>query len=82
MYNASSELRDRVPRWIMSITVNGVQEKIAGPVSILEYLIQEGFEEDSVFVELNYMIPPREQWADIALEDGDNLQIFRLLGGG
>jgi sulfur carrier protein len=37
---------------------------------------------DRVAVELNHEIAPRDRWSQIALKDGDRLEIVHFVGGG
>lgn len=70
----------------MKIRANGDVQEITPAMTIRQYLdgylLQRGLDITLVSVELNFRIPPREQWDTIRLEDGDNLEIIRFIGGG
>jgi sulfur carrier protein len=48
-------------------------------VALIESL---GMKSDRVAVELNREIAPRDRWQQIALKDGDRLEIVHFVGGG
>lgn len=66
----------------MKITVNGKVEEIQGEPTIGAYLKARGIDTKMVVVEWNFTTPPREQWERIILEEGDNLEIIKIMGGG
>jgi sulfur carrier protein len=66
----------------MKLTVNGKTDEIQFAVSIYEYLEQKGIKPGTVVVEHNFEIPDRERWKEIMLNDNDNLEIIKFMGGG
>ena len=66
----------------MKITVNGKQRNLDQKVSLQEFLEQNKINLNVVVVEHNYHILDRGKWKDIALKDGDNLEILQFVGGG
>lgn len=66
----------------MKILVNGQEQEITPPVSISEYLMRKGYERTLVSVELNFHIIFREHWEKTLLQEGDNMEIIRFVGGG
>lgn len=66
----------------MKITVNGIQKEVTGRLTVTQYLEQNGYEKTLVLVEHNFKSSPREQWNEIFLDEGDNLEIIRFIGGG
>lgn len=63
------------------VTINGKQEEAAG-MTILAYLEEAGYSPDRVVVEKNLEIIPREALGASLLEDGDNVEVLRFVGGG
>jgi sulfur carrier protein len=45
-------------------------------------LVRKNIKEDTVVIELNYEILPKENFAITLLKDGDNLEVLRFVGGG
>jgi len=69
----------------MKLQINGdVREFGSAPVPFtLAALVESlGMKSDRVAVELNRDIAPRDRWSDIALKDGDQLEIVHFVGGG
>ena len=63
------------------VTINGKQEQAAG-MSILAYLQSAGYSPDKVVVERNLEIIPRDRLGAVVLEDGDSVEVLRVVGGG
>ncbi|WP_031513084.1 sulfur carrier protein ThiS [Desulfofalx alkaliphila] len=66
----------------MQITVNGQKESLAGKVTLLSFLEAKDIDLNTVVVEYNFNIIPKEQWGDITLQEGDNLEVLHFVGGG
>lgn len=66
----------------MKLQINGEDRDFPGPLSLQGLVEQLGMKSDRVAVELNREIVSREQWATIALKDGDRLEIVHFVGGG
>jgi len=56
-------------QWDRSLTVHGLLEAL-------------GVRPEGVVVERNLKIVPRERMAEEPVEDGDSIEIIRLVGGG
>lgn len=63
------------------VTINGKQEEAAG-MTILAYLRHAGYTPETVVVEMNLDIIPRESLDKTYLKDGDSLEILHFVGGG
>ncbi|MDO8685713.1 MAG: sulfur carrier protein ThiS [Clostridiales bacterium] len=63
-------------------TVNGKKVEVENPVSISRYIEAVGLNPKAVVVELNYTIPDKQQWDEIFIHEGDNLEIIKFIGGG
>jgi len=67
----------------MKLTVNGESREFASELSITELLKQCNVKmPEMVSVELNGQIIPRDQFADIAVKDGDEVEFLYFMGGG
>jgi len=66
----------------MEIRVNGETRQWDRPVTVRDLLEALGVRSGAVVVERNLQIVPRERMAEEMVEDGDSLEIIRLVGGG
>lgn len=66
----------------MVVTINGTRVELEQPVSIQEYLDSSGIPYRTVVVEYNGILPPRQQWREILLQDHDTVEIVKFIGGG
>ncbi|WP_417456966.1 sulfur carrier protein ThiS [Kordiimonas sp.] len=67
---------------MISITVNGETKKLPPGQGLAEFLRDIGLEPSKVAVERNLEIVPKSTFADVALQDGDQLEIVHFIGGG
>lgn len=66
----------------MNIRVNGEAQRLAGPTTLSELLVQLHLGDKRVAVERNGQIVPRSRHAQTALAEGDELLIVQAIGGG
>ncbi len=66
----------------MKIMANGTEYEIDAQLSVSQFLKFRGYEKTLVSVEHNFTMLPRERWDDTLLEEGDNVEIIRFIGGG
>ena len=67
----------------MQITVNGQKkEGLGSPLTVAGLLEHLGINPQSVVVERNLEIVARDHIAEVFIQDGDFLEIIRLVGGG
>jgi thiazole synthase len=66
----------------LSLTVNGEPRRIAAPATIADLVTALGLNPAKVAVERNAVIVPRSTLAEVALADGDVLEIVHFVGGG
>lgn len=66
----------------MEIFLNGQVKALAGEITVLELLQQLNIKGESVAVEYNRQILPRNQFEQVILKNGDILEIVRFVGGG
>jgi thiamine biosynthesis protein ThiS len=70
----------------MNLQINGEPRAFTdaslAPFTLTTLIESLGMKSDRVAVELNREIAPRDRWAQIALKDGDRLEIVHFVGGG
>lgn len=66
----------------MQVRINGKERELPEPITLLQLLQERGVDPRTVVVEYNYEILPRERYAEIALQNGDNLEIVQMTAGG
>jgi thiazole synthase len=66
----------------ISIRVNGEHRRIMNGMTIADLANELGLEPTKVAVERNLEVVPRSTLADVAIEDGDELEIVHFVGGG
>jgi sulfur carrier protein len=66
----------------MKFTVNGILEELERALTIGDYLKYKGYDTKLVVIEWNFVTYPREEWPQILLQDGGNLEIIKIVGGG
>ncbi|WP_237449493.1 sulfur carrier protein ThiS [Novosphingobium silvae] len=64
------------------LTVNGEMRRIAAGSTIADLVASLGLDPRKVAVEHNAQIAPRSTLGDVALDDGDVLEIVHFVGGG
>lgn len=62
--------------------VNGRERRLPASWTIADLVAELGVEPRTVAVERNGEIAPRARWSEIALADGDRLEIVRFVQGG
>jgi len=67
---------------MIALQVNGRRVELEGPIPLLAYLEQLGVNPRAVAVEHNGAIIERATYADARLDDGDVVEIVRMVGGG
>lgn len=66
----------------MRVTVNGEVREAPDSATLAELLASLGIESARVAVERNLEIAPKSLWGEIALADGDRVEIVQFVGGG
>jgi thiamine biosynthesis protein ThiS len=67
---------------MIGLQVNGRRVELEAPVGLLVYLDKLGVSPRAVAVELNGVIIDRSRFAEATLDDGDVVEIVRMVGGG
>ncbi len=67
---------------MITLTVNGDEKELDGPVSVQEFVDSFGVNLDHAAVAVNMVVLRRDELADATLDDGDRVEIVRAVGGG
>ena len=67
---------------VIGLQVNGKQIELDGPTLLTDYLDMLGVTPRGVAVEHNGMIIERDAYPTTTLQDGDVVEIVRMVGGG
>lgn len=67
---------------MIGVQVNGRRVELEGPTGLLVYLETLGVSPRAVAVEHNGVILERSRYVHAKLEDGDVVEIVRMVGGG
>jgi thiamine biosynthesis protein ThiS len=67
---------------MISLQINGKRVELDHPTRLLAYLDQLGVNPRAVAVEHNGTIIERSAYETVTLQEGDNVEIVRMVGGG
>jgi len=67
---------------VISLRINGKTVELEKPTPLLDYLEKLGVNARSVAVEHNGEIVPRHSFTRVTFQDGDQVEIVRMVGGG
>lgn len=66
----------------MNIYINEKPHVLTAPTTLTELIEQLGLTGKRIAIELNQEIAPRSQYSQITLQENDQLEIVRAIGGG
>lgn len=66
----------------LHLILNGDPRAVPGPATLADLLTHLGLDPRMIVVELNREIVRRPQLAEIALKDGDQVELVHFVGGG
>ena len=66
----------------LSVTLNGAARTILGPMTLQEFLAAHDLVLPFMAVARNGEVLHRSEYPQVRLEDGDRLEIVRMVGGG
>ena len=66
----------------MHLTINGEARDVPGPATLEDLLTHLDLDPRGVVVEHNRAIVRRPQLADVAVAEGDHIEIVHFVGGG
>jgi sulfur carrier protein len=67
---------------VITLQINGRRVELDEPTALLTYLDKLGVSARAVAVELNGVIMDRSAYEEVKLDDGDVVEIVRMVGGG
>jgi thiamine biosynthesis protein ThiS len=67
---------------VITLTVNGEKRELEGPVKLATFLETLDINPRYVAVAHNGIVLQRQKWSEAILQDGDILEIVRMVGGG
>jgi thiamine biosynthesis protein ThiS len=67
---------------LIHIKLNGQDRDLDGPTTVADLVESLGLKPRFVAVERNRMLVPRGKHADTLLEEGDEIEVVTLVGGG
>jgi sulfur carrier protein len=67
---------------VIALQINGRPVELEGPTTVLAYLEKLGVSPRAVAVEHNGTIIERASYAEAGLDEGDVVEIVRMVGGG
>jgi thiamine biosynthesis protein ThiS len=67
---------------VITLTVNGEKREMEGPVRLTVFLETLDINPRYVAVARNGTVLQRQKWSEVVLQDGDVLEIVRMVGGG
>ncbi len=66
----------------MKLTVNGEMREVEPPMTVLGLVESFGLQPRKIAVERNLEIVPRSAYGEVALAEGDRIEIVNFVGGG
>ena len=66
----------------VQVRINGEHRRVNEGISIAELVREIGFDPVRVAVERNLEVVPRSTLGDLKVQDGDDFEIVRFVGGG
>ncbi len=66
----------------MRILLNGSPAEFEGPLTLAALLERHRLKPETVVLEHNLRVPPKESWATTEIRDGDRIEIVKFMGGG
>ena len=67
---------------MISIEFNGQRKEVPPGILLQDLLVQSGIKTQFCAVERNLDIVPKKDYATVAVQDGDRIEVVTLVGGG
>lgn len=67
---------------MIRIIANGQPRELPEPMSVARFLEMNRIHPQAVAVELRGQIVPREKFPEALIQDGDHIEVVRMMGGG
>ena len=69
-------------RPVITLTINGRRRELEGPTCLIDFLHSSGVDLQFVAVAHNGEIVEREKFPHVILDEGDEVEVVRPVGGG
>jgi thiamine biosynthesis protein ThiS len=66
----------------MKIQLNGASAEVAAPLTLSGLLSLHKLKPETVVVEHNLRVPPKDEYDTLELAEGDRVEIVKFMGGG
>jgi len=67
---------------VLNLSINGELTDIESPLTLAELLEYKGYARQKVAVAINGEFVPRSCYGETVIDDSDNIDIVRAVGGG
>ena len=67
---------------MISLTINGRRRELEGPTRLIDFLQSSGVNLQFIAVAHNGEVVDREKFPQIVLDEGDDVEVVRPVGGG
>ena len=67
---------------MITLTINGRRRELEGPTSLMDFLQSSGVDLRFVAVAHNGDVVDRERFSQVVLDQGDEVEVVRPVGGG
>lgn len=67
---------------VITLTINGRRQELEGATPLIEFLRSSGVNLQFIAVAHNGEVVKRERFSEIILDEGDEVEIVRPVGGG
>ena len=69
-------------RRMPTITLNGKAHQVSTPITLIDLLASLEIDRRTIAVAHNGDVVPRDRYEGVCLNDGDSLEVVRMVGGG
>lgn len=67
---------------MIRVIINGEEQSLQRPLTVAEYIGSLPVNRRWVAVARNGEVVPRHRWAEVLIQDGDVIEVVRMVGGG
>ncbi len=65
----------------MKISLNGNDIETSS-ITLMSLVCEKGFDPKSLVAEYNFEVIKQDQWENVRLKEGDNIELLSFVGGG
>ncbi len=65
----------------MKIRLNGKDFETSSP-TLMALVSEKGFNPESLVAEVNFAVVKQDEWEQVQIKDGDNIELLSFVGGG